>query len=55
MDILDQDGIFPDLAEPKLKLRLGEREYFVEEALTAEVSIIKGWRADRFGNAARCR
>ena len=26
------------------------REYFVEAALTAEVAIIKGWRADRFGN-----
>ena len=48
--ILDQDGIFPDLAEPKPKLRLGDRDYFIEEALTADVSIIKGWRADRLGN-----
>ena len=48
--ILDEPGLFPELQEPKPRLRLGDREYFVEEALTAEVSIIKGWRADTFGN-----
>jgi len=48
--ILDEAGLFPELRAPKPKLRVGEREYFVEEALTAEVSIIKGWRADTFGN-----
>jgi len=48
--ILDEPGLFPELREPKAKLRVGEREYFVEEALTAEVSVIKGWRADTFGN-----
>jgi acetate CoA/acetoacetate CoA-transferase alpha subunit len=48
--ILDQDGIFPERGSPKPKIKLGEREYFVEEALTADVSIIKGWRADTFGN-----
>ena len=48
--ILDEPGLFPGLEAPKLTLRLGEREYFVEEALTAEVSVIKGWRADTFGN-----
>lgn len=48
--ILDQKNLFPDLPEPKPKLQLGTREYFIEEALTAEVSIIKGWRADTFGN-----
>jgi len=48
--ILDQDGIFPDLEEPKRKITLGGQDYFVEEALRAEVSIIKGWRADPLGN-----
>jgi len=48
--ILDQPGIFPDLEEPKQKLTLNGREYFVEEALRAQVSIIKGWRADPLGN-----
>jgi acetate CoA/acetoacetate CoA-transferase alpha subunit len=48
--ILDQPGIFPGLTEPKQKMSMNGREYFVEEALTAEVSIIKGWRADTLGN-----
>ncbi len=48
--ILDEAGLFPDLAEPKQKVRLNGREYFIEEALTADVSIIKGWRADPLGN-----
>jgi acetate CoA/acetoacetate CoA-transferase alpha subunit len=48
--ILDQPGIFPELEEPKQKIRLNGRDYFVEEALTAEVAIIKGWRADTLGN-----
>ncbi|MDC3961717.1 CoA transferase subunit A [Polyangium jinanense] len=50
ISILDQPGIFPDLEEPKQKLTLNGREYFVEEALRAQVSIIKGWRADPLGN-----
>jgi acetate CoA/acetoacetate CoA-transferase alpha subunit len=48
--LLDQPGMFPELDEPKRKIKLGGQEYFVEEALTADVSIIKGWRADTFGN-----
>jgi acetate CoA/acetoacetate CoA-transferase alpha subunit len=48
--ILDQPGIFPNLEEPKPKLTLNGKEYFVEEALTADVSIIRGWRADPLGN-----
>lgn len=48
--ILDQPGIFPDLDGSKPKISLGGREYFVEAALTADVSIIKGWRADALGN-----
>lgn len=48
--ILDQAGIFPELPRPKQKLRIGEEEFFVEPALTADVALIKGWRADSLGN-----
>ncbi|RKP51259.1 CoA transferase subunit A [Trinickia fusca] len=48
--ILDQPGLFPARGAPKDKLALDGREFFVERPLTADVSIIKGWRADTFGN-----
>lgn len=48
--ILDQPGLFPELAAAKPKISLDGREYFVEAALEADVAIIKGWRADTFGN-----
>jgi acetate CoA/acetoacetate CoA-transferase alpha subunit len=48
--ILDEPGLFPDLDAPKPKLTLNGKEYFIEEALRADVSIIKGWRADELGN-----
>lgn len=48
--ILDQPGIFPELEEPKQKVTLSGKEYFIEEALTADVSVIHGWRADALGN-----
>lgn len=48
--ILDQDGLFPALEEPKAKLVVDGVECFVEPALTAEVSIVKAWRADELGN-----
>jgi acetate CoA/acetoacetate CoA-transferase alpha subunit len=48
--ILDQPDIFPDLPEPKRTIEIGGKSYFVEEALRADVSIIKGWRADPLGN-----
>ena len=48
--ILDQPGLFPDLEAPKQKITLNGKEFFVEEALRADVSIIKGWRADPLGN-----
>jgi acetate CoA/acetoacetate CoA-transferase alpha subunit len=48
--ILDEEGIFPELPAPKPKLRLGDREFFVEAALNADVAIVKGWRADTLGN-----
>jgi acetate CoA/acetoacetate CoA-transferase alpha subunit len=48
--ILDQPGIFPEMREPKQVIELNGSSYFVEEALRADVSIIKGWRADPLGN-----
>lgn len=48
--ILEQPGIFPELEEPKRTLDIDGRTYIVEPALVADVSIIKGWRADRLGN-----
>ena len=48
--ILDQPGLFPELAEPKQKITLNGKEYFVEEALRADVALVKGWRADELGN-----
>ena len=48
--ILDADGLFPELDAPKRTIELAGKTYFVEEALRAEVSIIKGGRADRLGN-----
>ena len=48
--ILDQPGLFSELDEPKRTLELHGRTFFVEEALRAQVSIIKGWRADPLGN-----
>ena len=48
--ILDQPGLFSDLDEPKRILDLHGRTFFVEEPLRAQVSIIKGWRADPLGN-----
>jgi acetate CoA/acetoacetate CoA-transferase alpha subunit len=48
--ILDQPGIFPELEAAKRTIEIGGLEYFVEPALTADVSIIKGWRADELGN-----
>jgi acetate CoA/acetoacetate CoA-transferase alpha subunit len=48
--ILDAPGLFPDMEEPKRVIDIKGKPYFVEEALTAEVSIIRGWRADKLGN-----
>ena len=48
--ILDADNLFTELEENKQKITLGGRDYLVEEALCADVSLIKGWRADEIGN-----
>jgi acetate CoA/acetoacetate CoA-transferase alpha subunit len=44
------DNIFTDLNSSKEIIEIGGKRYFVEPALTAEVSIIKAWRADKAGN-----
>jgi len=48
--ILDQDALFPGLGRVKQTMQLGAVTYLVEPALTADVSLIKGWRADTLGN-----
>lgn len=48
--ILDEPGLFPNLDEPKKVINVNGLDCFVEPALTAEVSIVKAWRADTFGN-----
>ena len=48
--ILDTEGLFPDLEAPKRTLELNGKTFFVEEAIRADVAIIKGWRADKLGN-----
>jgi acetate CoA/acetoacetate CoA-transferase alpha subunit len=48
--ILNTPGLFPDMTEPKRTIEIKGKTYFVEEPLTAEVSIIRGWRGDAMGN-----
>lgn len=48
--ILDEPGLFDDLDEPKRVIEVNGQKCFVEPALTAEVSIVKAWRADELGN-----
>lgn len=48
--ILDEPGLFPNLDEPKKVINVNGLNCFVEPALTAEVSIVKAWRADELGN-----
>ncbi len=48
--ILDEPGLFPSLDNTKETVTLNEQSYLVEEAITADVAIIKGYRADTMGN-----
>ena len=48
--ILDQEGLFPALESPKPKITVDGVECFIEPALTADVAIVKAWRADESGN-----
>jgi len=50
INILDQTGLFEHLDEPKKKIELDGKQYLLEKAITADVSIIKGYRADPLGN-----
>jgi 3-oxoacid CoA-transferase len=38
------------LAEGKETKKFGEKEYVLEEAIHADVSIVKAWKGDKFGN-----
>ncbi|SKC86197.1 CoA transferase subunit A [Maledivibacter halophilus] len=48
--ILDQPGLFENLDKPKKVIDVDGIKCFVEPALTAEVAIVKAWRADELGN-----
>lgn len=48
--ILDQPGMFPARGGAKPTIAVDGLACFVEAPLRADVSIIKGWRADTFGN-----
>ena len=48
--ILDEEGLFPDLKEPKKVINVDGVDCFVEPAIRAPFSIIKAWRADEIGN-----
>lgn len=48
--ILDDLELFPLRKEPKKVVNVEGVDCFVEPALTAEVSIVKAWRADELGN-----
>ncbi len=45
-------GFGTDLARGKETRRFGERDYVLEEAITADVALLRAARADRFGNLA---
>ncbi|GAU76634.1 CoA transferase subunit A [Fusibacter sp. 3D3] len=48
--ILDEVDLFPNLEEAKKVVEVSGVKCFIEPALTAEVSIVKAWRADTMGN-----
>jgi len=50
IEILDQEGLFPELETPKRVIEVNGTKCFVEPALTSDVSIVKAWRADALGN-----
>ncbi len=50
INILDQPGLFKHLDSPKKRVEIDGEEYLLEKAITADVSIIKGYRADTMGN-----
>lgn len=43
-------GVGTPVAEGKETRTFSDREYVMEESLTADFSIVKAWKADRYGN-----
>lgn len=43
-------GVGTQVAEGKTTKVFNGREYLLEEAITGDFAIVKGWKADRFGN-----
>lgn len=43
-------GVGTPVAEGKEVREFNGREYLLEEAITGEFAIVKGWKADRYGN-----
>lgn len=48
---LKSDGKTPEiLTQPKESRRINNRDYILEEAITGDFAIVKGWKADTLGN-----
>ena len=43
-------GVGTRIAEGKETKTFGDKEYLLEEALTADVSLVRAWKADKMGN-----
>lgn len=43
-------GVGTRIAEGKKTKMFGDKEYLLEEALTADVSLVRAWKADKMGN-----
>ena len=43
-------GVGTPVAEGKETRSFNDREYLLEESITGDFAIVKGWKADRFGN-----
>jgi len=43
-------GVGTRIAEGKETKMFGDKEYLLEEALTADVSLVRAWKADKMGN-----
>lgn len=48
--ILDEEGLFAELKEPKVIIEVNGKKCFVEPALRAPFGLVKAWRADEMGN-----
>src|SRR5699024_12390977 len=43
-------GVGTRIAEGKETNTFGDKEYLLDDALTADVSIVRAWKADKMGN-----